>query len=173
MELRRGPRFRSAFTGSHPLNCAPSSLVPGLGTHRCVHVVTLRGGRAGRVRGTECAQACGRTLAARPGPGSGPLLSGAALNLGPTRGSRHATAHHPLGRGRGILTAAAPQAAYPLARLGLALGEPEGAGWPTGGTGAPSHPVLLLCAYPETITGAVPARGTQPPRPIAGGGGLV
>jgi hypothetical protein len=56
----------------------------------------------------------------------------------------------------GILAAAAPQAAYPLARPGLALGEPEGAGWPTRGTGAPSNPVLLLCAYAETITGAIP-----------------
>jgi len=98
------------------------------------------------------------------GPGRGRYsLSGAALNLGPTRSDRHATAHHPLGRGGGILAAAAPQAAYPLARLGWALGETEGAGWPTRGTGAPSNPVLLLCAYAETITGAIPT-----PEAIAG-----
>jgi hypothetical protein len=159
VELRRGPRFRSAFTGSHPLNCAPRSLVPGLGTHRCVHVVTLRGGRTGRSEARSAHRHAPHTgcPARARGPGRGRYsLSGAALNLGPTRGSRHATAHHPLGRGRGILAAAAPQAAYPLARLGWALGETEGAGWPTRGTGAPSNPVLLLCAYAETITGAIP-----------------
>ena len=107
-----------------------------------MHVVTLRGGRTGRVRGAECAQACGRTLAAPAGARVGAATQ-RGRNFGPTRGSRHAAAHHPLGRRRGILAAAAPQAAYPLARLGLALGEPEGAGWPTRGTGAPSNPKLL------------------------------
>jgi hypothetical protein len=129
IELRRGPRFRSAFTGSHPLNCAPSSLVPGLGTHRCVHVVTLRGGRTGRseARSAHRHAAANWPRQAGPGPRSGSATQW-CRSFGPPRGSRHTTAHHPLGRGRGILAAAAPQAAYPLSRLGLpvALGEPEG-----------------------------------------------
>ncbi len=93
VELRRRPRFRSAFTGSHPLNCAPSSLVLGLGTHRCVHVVTPRGGRAGRVRGTEGAQACGRTLAAPPGARAGAATQWGRIELGPD--SRQQTYHCP------------------------------------------------------------------------------
>jgi hypothetical protein len=44
-----------------------------------------------------------------------------------------------------MLAAAAPQAAYPLSRLGLALGEPEGSGWPTTSRGIePCAPAVCL-----------------------------
>jgi hypothetical protein len=89
---------------------AQSSLAPGRGTHRCVHVVTLRGGRTGRSEARSAHRHAPHTgcPARARGPGRGRYsLSGAALNLGPTRSDRHASAHHPLGRGGGILAAGA------------------------------------------------------------------
>ena len=96
IELRRGPRFRSAFTGSHPLNCAPRSLVPGLGTHRCMHEVTLRGGRTGRSEARSAHRHAPHTGCPDPGPGpgSGPLLTQwGRIELGPD--SRQRTCHCP------------------------------------------------------------------------------